>query len=166
VTNLTGAQVAAGDIAELYRLRWRVEGLFLEVAQTRHAEPQTLAYPKAALFALCLGLLASDAVAWIKAALRAAHGQEAVEALAAAYAALDIQQVHRGMMIALPAPPWERFRDPGAAELAATRRYLARAIDWPRYRKATRGPKKPTARKAYKNGGHVSTHKLLLGCEK
>ena len=35
------------------------------------------------------------------------------------------------------------------------------AIDLARYRKATRGPKKPVARKVYKNGGHVSTHKLL-----
>jgi IS4 transposase len=164
LTNLPKKKATALVVAELYRRRWTIEGLFLEVAQTLNAEPQTLAYPKAALFAFCLGLLASNAVALIKAALRAEHGPEAVEALSAYYAALDIQQVHRGMMIALPAPQWERFRDLSAAELAATLRYMARAIDLPRYRKATRGPKKPTARKAYKNGGHVSTQRLLEEC--
>ena len=97
----------------------------------------------------------------LKAALRADHGAEAVEELSAYYVALDIQQAHRGMMIALPAPHWEQFRDLGAAELAAALRGMARAIDLAGYRKARRGPKKPTARKAYKNGGHVSTYKLL-----
>jgi hypothetical protein len=118
-------------------------------------------HPKAALFAFCLALLASNAAALLKAAVRAEHGQEAVATLSAYYAALDIQQVHRGMMIALPAPQWERFRDMSAAELAAALRQMARAIDLGRYRKATRGPKKPVARKVYRNGGHVSTQKVL-----
>jgi hypothetical protein len=148
-------------VAELYRRRWTIEGRFLEMAQTLQAEPQTLAYPKAALFAFCLALLASNAVALLKAALRAEHGVEAVETLSVYYAALDIQQAHRGMMIALPAPQWERFRALSAVELAATLRAMARAIDLARYRKSTRGPKKPVARKVYKTGGHVSTHKLL-----
>jgi Transposase DDE domain len=166
LTNLPQKRATAVVVAELYRRRWTIEGLFLEVAQTLNAEPQTLAYPKAALFAFCLGLVASNAVALLKAALRAEHGAEAVAELSAYYAALDIQQAHRGMMIALPAPHWERFRDLGAAELAAALRGLARAIDLTRYRKARRGPKKPTDRKAYKNGGHVSTHKLLQGRKK
>lgn len=161
LTNLAKKKASASVVAELYRRRWTIEGLFLEMAATLNAEPQTLAYPKAALFAFCLGLLASNAAALLKAAVRAEHGQEAAETLSAYYAALDIQQVHRGMMIALPAPQWERFRAMSAAELAATLRQMARAIDLRRYRKATRGPKKPLARKVYRNGGHVSTHKVL-----
>jgi hypothetical protein len=161
LTNLPRTKATALAVAGLYRRRWTIEGRFLEMAQTLHAEPQALAYPKAALFAFCLALLASNAVALLKAALRAAHGPEAVETLSVYYAALDIQQVHRGMMIALPAPQWERFRDLSAGELAAVLREMARAIDLARYRKTTRGPKKPVARKVYKNGGHVSTHKLL-----
>jgi IS4 transposase len=161
LTNLPPEKATALVVAALYRRRWTIEGRFLEMAETLNAEPQTLAYPKAALFAFCLALLASNAVALLKAALRAAHGQEAVDTLSVDYAALDIQQVHRGMMIALPAPMWERFRDLDAVELAATLREMACAIDLPRYRKSRRGPKKPVARKAYRNGGHVSTHKLL-----
>jgi IS4 transposase len=161
LTDLPPKEATAVVVAGLYRRRWTIEGRFLEMAETLNAEPQTLAYPKAALFAFCLALLASNAVALLKAALRAAHGQEVVDTLSVYYAALDIQQVHRGMMIALPAPQWERFRVMNAVELAAALREMARTIDLSRYRKSTRGPKKPVARKVYRNGGHVSTHKLL-----
>ena len=160
LTNLPRKKAKALLVAEMYRRRWTIEGLFLVMAETLNAEPKTLAYPKAALFAFCLGLLASNAAALVRGAVRAEHG-EAAETLSAYYAALDIQQAHRGMMIALPAPRWQIFRDMGAAELAAALRQMARAIDLPRYRKSTRGPKKPYKEKVYTNGGHVSTHKVL-----
>jgi len=161
LTDLPVRQAPALVVAELYRRRWTIEGLFLEVAQTLEAEPQALAYPKAALFAFCLALVAANAVGLLKAAVRAEHGVAAAEGLSAYYAALDIQQAHRGMMIALPAEHWAFFGTLTAAELAAALRQMARGIDLRRYRKTPRGPKKPAARKAYKNGGHVSTHKLL-----
>ena len=163
LTNLPRKTAGALAVAELYRRRWTIEGRFLEMAQTLNAEPDTLAYPKAALFAFCLGLLVSNAVTLLKAALRAEHGPEALEELSVYYAALDIQQAYRGMMIALPAPQWERFRTMDAVELAAALREMARAIDLRKYRKSKRGPKRPVDRKVYKNGGHVSTHKLLQG---
>jgi hypothetical protein len=41
-------------------------------------------------------------------------------------------------------------------------RATAARIDLKRYRKHKRGPKKPPPKKsAYRNGGHVSTEKLL-----
>jgi hypothetical protein len=161
LTNLPQKQTAV-LVAQLYRRRWTIEGLFLEVSQTLNAEPQTLAYPRAALFAFCLGLLASNAVSLIKAALRAAHGAEAEDELSVYYAALDIQQVYRGMMIALPADRWSVFGSMSAEELAGALRQMAGAVDRASYTKTSRGPKKPTPRKVYKNGGHVSTHKVLL----
>jgi len=162
LTNVPQKQAPAVRVAQLYRQRWTIEGLFLEVAQVLNAEPHALGYPKAALFAFCLGLLASNAVALIRAAVRAEHGVEAEEQLSVYYAALDIQQVYRGMMIALPADRWSVFGSMSADELARSLRQMVRAIDLASYRKTTRGPKKPTARKVYKNGGHVSTHKVLL----
>lgn len=166
LTSLSKKRATALVVAELYRRRWTIEGLFLEVAQTLNAEPQTLAYPKAALFAFCLALVAANAVALLKGALRAEHGPQAVATLSVYYAALDIQQAHRGMMIALPPPQWEWLRALAAGELAAALREMARAIDLAQYEKAQRGPKKPSSPKVYKNGGHVSTHKLLQGSEK
>jgi hypothetical protein len=161
LTNLPQKQTAV-VVAQLYRRRWTIEGLFLEVSQTLNAEPHALAYPKAALFAFCLGLLASNAVSLIKAALRSEHGAEAEEELSVYYAALDVQQVYRGMMIALPAARWSVFGSMSAEALANSLRQMAKAIDLASYRKTSRGPKKPTTRKGYKNGGHVSTHKVLL----
>ena len=72
-----------GAVAELYRRRWAIEGLSLEMAETLNTEPQTLAYPKPALLVFCLALLASNAVALLQAAVRAEHGAQAVATLSA-----------------------------------------------------------------------------------
>jgi hypothetical protein len=162
LTNLPPAAADAVAVSGLYLKRWTIEGRFLEMAQTLGAEPNTLGYPKAALFAFCLGLVASNAVAVLKAAVRAEHGEKADDELSAYYLALDIQQTYRGMMIALPPSRWTVFGQMTPDELAAALRQMARAIDLTRYRKTTRGPKQPKTRKVYKNGGHVSTHKVLL----
>ena len=58
-----------------------LEGRFLEMSQTLNAEPQTFGYPPAALLAFCLGLVASNAVALLTAAVRSAHGKKAASEL-------------------------------------------------------------------------------------
>ena len=93
--------------------------------------------------------------------LRAEHGSAAGE-LSVYYVALDLRQVYRGMMIAIGSEDWTAYQNLSAKELAEVLREMARGIDLNRYQKSTRGPKKPVARKEYKNGGHVSTHKQLL----
>ena len=162
LTNLPPEKLDAVGVAELYQKRWTIETLFYELTVTLCCEPNTLGYPEAALFALCLALVASNAVALIRASIRSASGEEAVEELSAYYVALEISQAHRGMMVALPPSSWEFLREMQTVELAALFRQLAQGVDLKRYRKAKRGPKKPpTTRKAYKSGGHISTHKLL-----
>jgi len=162
LTNLPTEAADAAQVALLYRKRWTIEGVFYEVAQTLNCEPHTLAYPPAALFCFCLALLAFNAVALCKAAMRSSAGEESVEQLSVYYVALEIQQTHSGMMVALPAESWEFVRQLSIVELAQLLKQVASQIDQSRYRKAKRGPKKPPpARKAYKNGGHISTHKLL-----
>jgi IS4 transposase len=161
LTNLP-QRVTAARVAELYRRRWTIEGRFYEVTQTLDCEPNTLGYPKAALFAFCLALVASNAVALLKASLRAAHGAEAVAELSAYYLTLEVRQTYVGMMVALPPPCWAAFAALSAVELAKVLRELARQVRPERYRKARRGPKKPpTPKGRYQNGGHVSTHKLI-----
>jgi hypothetical protein len=162
LTNLPEEKADALRVAELYRRRWTIETLFYEVTVTLDCEPHTLGYPRAALFALCLALVASNAVALIKASVRSARGADAVEELSVYYVALEISRTHAGMMVALPEQSWEFLREVPADGLAALLRRLAGGVDLTRYRKAKRGPKKPpTARKPYNNGGHASTHKLL-----
>jgi hypothetical protein len=48
------------------------------LTETLTCEVNALGYPKAALFGFCLALMAYNAVAVMKAALRAVHGQEKV----------------------------------------------------------------------------------------
>jgi hypothetical protein len=162
LTNLSEDDANASKVADIYRKRWTIEGRFYEVTQTLNCEPNTLGYPKAALFAFCLALVASNAVALLKASLRAVHKPEEVEAMSSYYMALEIKGTYRGMMIALPPSQWEIFRELTAKELAAVLRKVAGYIQMGQYRKARRGPKKPPPpRDKYENGGHVSTYKLL-----
>ena len=162
LTNLTESQATGCAVAELYRKRWTIEGRFYEVTQTLNCEPQTLGYPQAALFAFCLALLASNAVALLKGALRSVHGAATVSGLSAYYLTLEIQQTYRGMMVVLPDESWSFLGKLTAARLARVLRTIAEAVQLPRYAKSKRGPKKkPPSRGRYSNGKHVSTHELL-----
>jgi hypothetical protein len=162
LTNLSAEEASAAQVADLYGRRWTIEGRFYEVTQTLNCEPNTLGYPRAALFAFCLALVASNAVALQKAALRSEHKVEAVAAMSSYYMSLEVQETYRGMMIALPPPLWEPFGALPAADLAEVLRAVARRVQPANYAKAKRGPKKPPPPKGqYHNGGHVSTHKLL-----
>jgi hypothetical protein len=155
-------EISGLRIAELYRKRWTIETLFYEVTQTLSCEIKTLCYPSAALFVFCQALMASNAVAVIKAALRAAHGEDAVDELSGYYMALEIKQVYEGMMIALPPENWAALANMEAPAFAKALKEIAKHVDLAMYRKSHRGPKKPRPKMdRYKNGGHVSTHKLL-----
>jgi hypothetical protein len=163
LTNLPVKKVSAVRVAEVYRKRWTIEGLFFEAAQTLSCEIDTLCYPKAALFTFCLGLLALNAVALVKAALRAEHGADVVrDKLSAYYLVLEIRQTYAGMMVAIPPPHWLVFMECSDREMARFLKEIARHVSLHRYRKTTRGPKKPPPkRKRYKNGEHVSTYRLI-----
>jgi hypothetical protein len=162
LTNLP-KRVSMLKVAEVYRKRWTIEGLFFEVAQTLACEVDTLCYPKAALFAFCLGLLASNAVALVKAALRAAHGAEEVrDKLSTYYLVLEIRQTYAGMMVAIPPYQWSVFQQCSDGEMARVLKKIASHVSIRRYRKTTRGPKKPLPqRRRYKPGEHVATSRLI-----
>jgi hypothetical protein len=162
LTNLPVNKARAAQVAELYRKRWTIEGRFLEVERTLECEIKTLAYPKAALFAFCVGLLVSNAVAILKAALRAAHGEEKASELSAYYMTGEIRETYEGMMVAIPADQWQVFGSLSEQELAALLQELAAKMVLARYRKHARGPKKkPPPRRRYRNGEHVATSKVL-----
>lgn len=161
LTNLP-KDVSGAVVATMYRRRWTIETLFAEVTETLACEINTLCYPKAALFVFSLALLAANAVAVVKASLRAAHGAAEADQLSAYYLALEIKQVHEGMMIALPAENWHVFQAMTTKQFAAELKKIASYADLARYQKSRRGPKKPPPKRTkYRNGGHVSTHKVL-----
>ena len=162
LTNLRKSEAGAAKVAELYRRRWTIEGRFYELAQTLNGEPNTLGYPKAALFAFCLAPMASNAAALLRAALRAAHGADAVGTMSGHYMAEEMRETHRGMMVALPPERWQPFRDLTVDQWAALLKDLAGRVTPAAYRKSTRGPKKkPPDKGTYHNGGHVATQRLI-----
>jgi hypothetical protein len=131
--------------------------------ETLNSEVNTLGYPKAALFAFCVALVAYNVLSTLKAALRSVHGEEKVaDEVSGYYVADEIRMTHRGMMIAIPEDEWAVFHDLTPVELADVLVRLARSVSLPKFRKHPRGPKKP---KPEKQSGakikHVATAKIL-----
>jgi IS4 transposase len=125
LTNLPD-DVYAQTVAEAYRKRWTIEGAFHELTETLTCEVDTLCYPKAALFAFCVAVVAYNMQSVLKGALRAVHGAQKVQdEVSAYYLADEIAGVYRGMMIAIPAPQWEPFRALSVTEFTALLRDLA-----------------------------------------
>lgn len=157
------ARINAKRLSDLYRRRWTIETAFAEITETLSCEINTLGYPPAALFAFCLALLAYNAVSMLKASLRAVHGEKKIaQDISAYYLTLEIRQTYDGMMIAIPAPHWQIFRDMTPKELARCLKGIAAKMKLSRYQKHPRGPKKkPPKRTSYGNGGHISTARVL-----
>ena len=105
LSNVPLPRASATQLARLYGKRWSIETAFFEITTTLSCEIKTLGYPKAALFAFGLALLAYNAVSLIKAALRSAHGRQKVnDEVSSYYLSLEIGRTYDGMMIAIPPP--------------------------------------------------------------
>ena len=156
-------KAGAMELSDLYRRRWTIETVFFELTTTLTCEVDTLGYPKAALFAFCLALLAYNAVVVIKAALQSNYGEQKVkEDVSAYYLTLEISQTYDGMMIAIPAQHWDIFRELSVKEFAELLKTIVANVNLKKYKKHRRGPKKKPVQKAlYKNGHHVATSKIL-----
>lgn len=168
LTNLPSDVASSERVGELYRKRWTLETAFQELEATLSGEVATLGYPKAALFAFCVALVAYNALSTVKAALRAAHGHRKVQdEVSGYYVADEVRGTHRGMMIAIPEPHWEVFRAMTAAQLGQMLVALAANVRLSAFRRHPRGPKKPvTPRTRYVTHTHVSTARLLAAAVK
>lgn len=158
------ARVRAVRVAEVYRDRWDIEGVFFHLTQALNGEVETLAFPRAALLGFALALVAANVLAVVQAGLRQAHGAEAAAMVSFYYVAEEIAANYRGMMVAIPEPEWAVWQERSAAEVAAVLRELAQRVHLPAYRKQPRGPKKRRPeRPRCPRYRHVSTAKLLAG---
>ena len=168
LTNVPAKDARARVIAELYRKRWLIETAFQELEATLNGEINTLGYPKAALLAFCVALVAYNVLSTLKAALRSVHGEEVVaKEVSGDYVADEIKMTHRGMMIAIPEDEWVVFHDLTSPELAGVLVRLAEGVRLPKYKKHPRGPKKPRPKR--QSGAkikHVATAKILANRQK
>jgi IS4 transposase len=161
-TNLP-ASVAAETVARLSLTRWRIETAFQHLAQDLNTEINTLGYPRAALFGFCIGLVAYNILAVLKAALRQVHGATVIDTQLSGYYVTDeVSGTYRGMMIAIPPPEWQVFRHLTVAELAEVLIDLAGKVHLAQFRKHPRGPKKPRPPRPFDpKHPHQATAKLL-----
>ena len=162
LTNLTKESASAIVCCNLYRGRWSIEGAFLEMTQCLACEIDTLAYPRAAIFAFCLAAMLYNAVSLMKSSLAAAHGEEAVDNISWYYAYTETQAVWSGMEIALPFEFWsERFDAMPDEEFCGYLRTLSSKIDVSKFTKSRRGPKKKVTKTRDPKVNHVSTFRIL-----
>jgi hypothetical protein len=162
LTNLRKGKVNACQVAEWYRKRWTLEGVFQDLTVSLRCEINTLGYPKAALFGFCTALVAFNALSVAKAAMRSEHGADQVEAVSDHLLAAEVAAVHEGMDIAVPEQVWVEFQTMTPRQMARTLKTLARSFNLARFRKHSRGPKKPRPpRKSGAGSTHVATARLL-----
>jgi hypothetical protein len=154
-------RVKAATIATAYRERWTIEQHFQRLTDWLHCEVSTLGYPRAALFAFAMSLVAANAFAILIAAFRAVHGREAADNLSYATLVDEVAGTYRGMMLALPATHWGFIHRSTNAQTARLLRSIVRHANLKVLTKTRRGPKKPRHTPNCKNIKHLSTHRLL-----
>lgn len=162
LTNLPAEVATASAVAELYRGRWSVEGLFLRLTTVLKCEVNTLGYPPAALFGFCVALASGNVYAGVKGALRAAHGAEVADGVSDYHMALEVSGACPGLGIAVATETWSVIGAWSVGDMAKWLLGLARGANLKRYRKATRGPKKPRPpRTRFPEAKHIATSRLL-----
>jgi IS4 transposase len=163
LTNLPVRDANGKKVAELYRERWTLETMFQELEASLCSEIRTLSYPKAALFAFCVALVAYNVLSVVKAALRAQYGHDRIEnEVSNYYLAWELLAVYQGMSIAIPESEWTIFQQMAPAELASALKQMAAFICLRKFRRHPRGPKKPVPpRTRFRSHQHVSTARLL-----
>ena len=163
LTNLPVAKAEGVVVAECYRRRWSIEGVFQILTEALRCEINTLAYPKAALFGFSTALLAYNALSVAQAALRAAHGQNAsAEEISEQRLVMEVAAVHEGLDIAAPAEAWQAVQTMSPGQLAAQLVKWAQQVKLPDFKKHKRGRKKPKPKRKSGDGNtHVSTARLL-----
>jgi IS4 transposase len=157
--------VKATIVAQLYRKRWSIEGLFGRIEAALKSEVRTLGQPRAALLAFGIAVVAYNALAVIQAAIAAAHDlDEAGIEISTFYVADDVRSDYRGMLIAIPAERWDKLDDQTPAALARMLIAVAKNLDPKTVRKHPRGPKKKVARgyaPRTEAQRHISTAKVM-----
>jgi hypothetical protein len=162
LSNVRGVRTL--KLARLYLKRWTIEGLLDLLTTTLQCEQKGLGYPRAALFGLCVTLVAYNVLATVKAALRSVHGSTKVEEeVSLPKVAEHVNRHYEGMMVALPAEEWLPFRELAAKDMAACLRCWAAQVCLEKVHKVKSKPRKKSKAKPAHDGSkpHVSTARLL-----
>jgi IS4 transposase len=168
LTTVPAELADACTLAQLYRTRWTIEKAFLHLTTQLRCEINTLAYPPAALFGFAVAAVAFNSLAVVKAALRAVHGLKAIdEEVSGYYLAIEMANTADSFTAVLDPEDWGELRTLSVSAFAEWLLTLAARANLRKYRKHTRGPKKPTPKRVHNpRRPHVSVARLLAKREK
>ena len=163
--------VGAQRIAELYRTRWRIEGMFGRLEAVLHSELRSLGHPRAALLGFATALLAHNVLALVQRCVEQVHQPTPETAppktapeVSCFHLAQHIKSGYEGLLIAVPPEYWPSQHDADPVRLAERLLHLARHIDPRRVVLSKRKPK-PKTPKGYVDGAtaraHVATARVL-----
>ncbi len=156
--------ISAEQIADLYRRRWSIEGMFQRLESVLDSEIRTLGNPKAALLGFASAVLAYNVLAVLKRSVEQAHRQTVPDDWDASIFHLTVQvrSGYEGMQIALPPEPLSiPIPEDGLAPylLMLAKNVLPKAVA-----KSKRGPKVPKSKEWLEGkaaNAHVSTDRVL-----
>jgi hypothetical protein len=161
LTNLPLNKALALKLAALYLKRWNIEEAFRQLTEYLSCEINTLGYPKAALLAFSLAVVAYNCLACVKGALAIHFGRQKVEdELSMYYVALEVKLASDGLTAVVPSEDWDWVKALSVEGLAQAMREVAAHVVWQCYTKSRRGPKKPMPCHR-KPSVHQATAKLL-----
>lgn len=160
-------EVGAGRVAELYRTRWRVEGMFGRLESVLNSELRSLGHPRAALLGFAVAVLAYNVLALLARCVEQAHRpppHEPPPEVSTYHLALQVRSSYEGMLVAVPPECWPPWHEADPAHLAERLLQLARHIDPKRVATSKRKPT-PRTPKDYVDSktarAHVATARVL-----
>jgi hypothetical protein len=155
-------RVGARRICELYRGRWTIERHFALVKAVLRGEIEGLGRPRAAVFAMGMALVAANALAVVRRALRAAHGDGEAEKLSGYYMADEVAGAYRAVDALAAEAEWRALEATPAGPFWGWCRAVASRIRTRGLHKHPRGPKRPPPPRASgRDRHHYSTYRLM-----
>jgi IS4 transposase len=167
LTNVPEEKLSALEVAELYRKRWKIEGMFGELEAVLESEVRSLGRPRAALLAFGVAVLAYNVLSVVKSAVEASHDLEAANMqVSTYYIATEVKFAYGGMMMVVEPEDWSEKEAQSAEQLSETLLELAKKVRLSTLRKHPRAAKKKV-KKGYVPGKvarkHVATARVLKG---
>jgi hypothetical protein len=161
ITNVP-EEVDAVTLANLYRKRWKLETAFQHLESHLESEINTLAYPRAALLGFCLAIVTYNVFSLMLSAIDSAFDAPVSETVSTYYIGHEIGATFLALFLLTNLAEWQWLPHCSTVEFARWLRDVARGINLKKYKKHSRGPKKPKPKIPYDpKHPHVSTHQLL-----
>jgi len=156
------AEIQAPQLAALYRKRWLIETVFQRLEAHLNSEIDTLGYPQAGLLGFCLAVLALNAYHTVMCALDCYHQKPVSDEISTYYVAEQMEKALWGFREFTEPALWQEVVELPSQAFGQWLLELAACVNLKRYRKTSRGPKKPKVCQPYDpTKPHVSTARVL-----